>query len=191
MTPTEQLQQNMLDATQAENPGFQPGDEQRYASKFFNLNVTVTAPDGRTEQRNPKDCATNYGAHQLATVLSTCGRPRLSCLAVLLGPAEGWGWIEAGSFSDSEPVPYLQFRKLGDSGPPTGAIYNAAHGLDYLNSGEPAIRALNSIEAEVGARQQTKESSLRRPKTRSTPSWPRRSNDRWLNSEALCQTSKK
>ena len=56
--------------------GDDTGTEQ-FPSQFFNHSVTVAAPNGQTTPRNPRFCATNFGARRLAEALNQYNDPRL------------------------------------------------------------------------------------------------------------------
>ena len=150
----DQLAQEIQEA-RIEEFGEDQGTE-RFPAKYFNSGVYVTAPDGRTTPRNPRYCATDFGAAEIANVLSASGRAHLMCSSGEKRPAmPGWSETNTGAWKDSETVPYLRFRvdvgKTQDpeSGPYTGPLVNAALLLDYFNHGYPASRALNSCQLEV------------------------------------------
>ena len=109
-----------------------------FPSQFFNLNVWVTQPGGTTVQRSPRYCATQYGAEQVAEVLSGRG------LVAKLVQAPAMGYEAKGGFSDSEQVPYLVF-----AGDYEGAKVNAAILLDCFNHGIPGVKGLNNAQLEV------------------------------------------
>src|SRR6185369_6618038 len=88
--------------------GDDTGTEQ-FPSQFFNHSVTVAAPNGQTTPRNPRFCATNFGARRLAEALNQYNDPRLQCTDSILKPAQDL----QGGWSDSEYVPWLQFRVSG------------------------------------------------------------------------------
>lgn len=142
-----ELADEIRSAREAEFPGV---TEQRFPSKFFNPNIFVKQPGGfAPTPRNPRYCATNYGAACLASVLYS--QRGLECL-VSLAPAMGWTELKSGPFEDSEPVPYLTFRPYFEftSGLEFTVRINAGSLLDFFNHNYPAIQvALNSVHADV------------------------------------------
>lgn len=110
--------------------------------KFFNYNVLVISPDGTPAQRNPKYCATAYGASAIAAVLGAASP--LGLPIVLMGNAVNFSGL-LQSWNDTELVPYLQFANGDQKGKPI----NAGLLLDYFVHGYPADLALNAALAEV------------------------------------------
>lgn len=141
LTP-DQFSQNIQDAVKAEFPDWQPGNPQVFPSAFFRSDITVTAPDGQTEQRSPSLCATDAGTAQLMEVLNGSGRETLAVKGLKSLPAvklEG-GW------SDSDNVPWLIF---GGTSKEKQVVVNGGTLENYFNHGWPGSRALNSCELEV------------------------------------------
>ncbi len=142
-----ELAEEIRNAREAEFPGV---TEQRFPSKFFNPNIFVKQPGGfAPTPRNPRYCATNYGAACLANVLYS--QRGLTCL-VALAPAMGWAELRSGPFEDSEPVPYLVFGPTGGLALGSGSLavrVNAGPLLDFFNHNYPVIKALNEVHADI------------------------------------------
>ncbi len=127
MTP-QQLSDDLRAASLAE---FGDTGVSMYPSTYFNHDVKVIAPNGSTTPRAPKYCATPFSATQLAGIF----KPQ----AIVLGNAANFtGLLQ--SWSDSELVPYLQFKN---------GVVNAGLLLDYFNHGFPIGQVMESCLAEI------------------------------------------
>src|SRR5271165_358968 len=105
-----------------------------FPSKYFNLNVTVTQPDGSKVQRSPRYCASDGGAVALQSVMDGSGENS----TIVPGDAQAQG----GGFTDSQQVPFLQFEN--------GDTVNAALMLEHFTHGYPGDLALGQAESEIG-----------------------------------------
>ncbi len=107
-----------------------------FPSKFFDYSDKTIDPRGVSQPRGPKNCVTSYGAARLLQVLGP-GRIGLGNPAFYDGLA--------GSFSDTNLVPWLIFSRNGVEGKPI----NGGLLMDYWNHGAPWETALMSSQAEV------------------------------------------
>ena len=128
MTP-----QELADDVTAERDA-EYGDQFGFPSKYFNLHVFVSQPGGSTVQRSPRYCATDFGAQAIQGVLADAG---YSSTII-----SGWARPQAGGFTDSQQVPFLQFE--------SGTV-NAALMLEHFTHGYPGELALQAAIDEIGS----------------------------------------
>lgn len=95
-----------------------------FPSAYFNHTVRVIAPDGSSQPRAPKNCATALAASQLAEILGAS--------SVVMGNAVIFSGL-LDSWSDSELVPYFVFTDSKDGS--VSKPVNAGLLLDYFNHG--------------------------------------------------------
>ncbi len=114
-----------------------------FPSKFFDHGDKTISPDGRVQARGPKNCATPYGAARLVQVLGPA--------KVLMGNPGIFDGL-AGSFGDTNLVPWLVFTgSRADSPPSEGRPINAGTLLDFFNHGYPGKQARHDAEVEIEA----------------------------------------
>lgn len=104
----------------------------------FRTDVTVTMPDGRSSQVNPKYCLTKDNALQLAALLSG----RLASMSITV--SEGYPGVEdrrfGGGVTQSSKVAWLDFHDAADG--TVGTRANAGLLADYFTHGYPPEYAL-------------------------------------------------
>jgi len=138
----QQLSDDLRAASLAE---FGDTGAEMFPAKYFNPNVRSIDPaEGRTP-RMPKYCATNFGAICLKLIFSE-GNPDNGgyiCTGLGFGNAMLFTGL-LGSYTDTEPVPYLAF------GPDiTAPFVNAGTLLDYLNHGYGISKSFEDVLNEI------------------------------------------
>ncbi len=137
-SPAAALTREVTEAREAElaKLGIADPPAEFFPSKFFDYSDKIIAPNGDIQPRGPKNCATPYAAARLVQVLGPA--------KVMMGPPAFFDGL-AGSFSDTNLVPWLVFTRNDVDGKPI----NGGLLMDYWNHGAPWQTALSSSNAEI------------------------------------------
>lgn len=133
-----QLSQDLATAVEEQFGDNLPAEA--FPSRYFNYDVRVIAPDGSQQQRNPRYCATAFGASQLAQVLKP--------FSIVMGNAVNFPGL-LDSWSDTELVPYFVFTNANNA---TSKPVNAGLLMDYFNHGASpgqVASAMANVQYEI------------------------------------------